>query len=307
MIKKGKLSASPSLFGKGSKKSKPVDAKPVDKKKGFNPAKIKDLKKNKSKKVKITTHVPDPEVLKVINQNVKDYNKNHVKPYIGFVGLDDDILDGHNSLRTRSRKNDTAKDIAYNLYQLINYCHRASFLDAQKIPSQRPLVSFYFDDIFMSETIPLDMLDDPAVQQGLYNLGRQRFSVRLLPIFKKRQDENSLYILNDIMQRYASFKYVSGFLTSRGPREIVISRLRKLEQPLEMELSTYAQVKQRVIVPYEYLKQGYSKISEIKSSEAYRKLCAAWSLQTPIIQVKSSTSQDRLRKISNLGDLLITE
>lgn len=253
------------------------------------PVPVSRAGKLKKKVIDISVHIPDPGLLALINTNIKNYKSMIGRTYVGTKNKFDKELvfkdDGN-----------LIDSVIFNIWELSNYCSRASFQAISK--KNGALVAFDATNVFIKPNKIEKILNNSDVQNALHTLGRARFKVRLLPFFDTISEE-ALYLLNDSLEKHTN-RSVSNGIHCSGPREISITTLRKLS-----ELDNAVKFKKRMIIPFEILRQDFSKISEIRSSEAYRKLCMSWELQRPIIQVKNTMTTEMIRKVSTLGDILI--
>lgn len=323
---------------KGKKQAKPKERTPgekrvdkiVDKMKANKKPPVSSTMKKKSKAV--------AELERVAEENRKSFAAWANAPCFGDAIIVPDAkgFDGHSDLTTfgsmdrelRKKLNSTnlkVKEKALiefdrltvrNAWQWINWCERLWFeTQNSEIPTKR-LVVIPLEDLIPHTDIDFHinrLRNSGDFKQAIGTLGFLRHKVRIIPRIEAEEVKaKTLNWMNDLMSQHTGIKTIQGFYLPNVdmddiPREIAFGAIphqRKLAY-VERFIDELIENKQRAVIKYETLRLLGSKISEIKETVIYKKLKQSWGLQNPLIEVTSTASESKVRKISRLGDIII--
>lgn len=202
-----------------------------------------------------------------------------------------------------------------NFWQWHSWCNRLWFQSCiAELPTNR-LVVTPFDLV-----VPVDDIDlivsrlkkNSEFKQAVAAYGSDRYKTRLVPRIEGEVSTRTLNLLNDLMSFGTGIKTIQGFYLPNMdindiPREVAfgaIPHLRKLTS-VERFIDDLIETKKRAVINYKTLRLLGSKISEIKQTAIYKKFKQSWGLQNPLIEVTTAMSESKVRKISQLGDIIV--
>lgn len=303
--------------------------------------KAKPLPKRKPKKLDVKVHGKNPELDKIIHDNLISYFQKRKLKIWGNSNLDPDKkgFDGYDSLyltkyvskqiKTKltaanaensfvDNKEVFIKAATRNAWQWANFCSRL-WAETQTIePPIRRLVEIKLNDLLPCAEYGIV---DPYLHQykdfktSMRNLGLMKSKVRLLLSFN---DANNLsakdcYKLFDALGFVASEKSIWGLLyhSSKSSNYTLYSRETTILCPNDLRKSKEADryiseaidLGYRVVLPFDILKGDKSSIKEIKSSPLYSKLCASWKGLQPIVTISVDSPMARKKKLGMISKI----
>lgn len=266
-------------------------------------------------------------------------NRKQQQAWINAPCFGDDIIipdqhgyDGHSSistyagldrkLRQRLNSDPLTKDVEIiekltcaNVWQWANWCDRLWFeTHNSEIPTKR-LVVIPFEYVIPHDDVDWflsDLRNNGDFKQAMAALGHKRYKVRLIPKIEGEISVKSLNWINDLMSVATGIKTIQGiYLPNMDiediPRDVafgVIPHQRKLSS-VERFIDDLIDTKKRAVIQYETIRLLGSKISEIKQTAIYKKFKQSWGLQNPLIEVTTAMSESKIRKLSQLGDIIV--